>query len=386
MCVLSGVVKGEQQPLDIPSTDPNKFIVAFCGSGTGHLIQALSVVKMMQKQGMTLVGVVADTDANERMMRDMVAPLGVEVLTIPAIKLVDAEKGMVLPPFVLRNTLRAKTQLLEQKETITSFLQRSGAGMMVSFWHITFAFFLMLHPLPPTVKVLHIAAQFAHTSLDVIQLPSPIEVVTKATMEVMAGIFARSGQCITISSREMPDALPPILEMPKLVETMTPRLILCYFLVQADAIALEKLLAKHGSGGAVFHCFTSKQLPEVKGRPLALNSHPKQRALFQELFGKCTGVIVSTGNETIWEAVCRGVPVLTIPTAEHGEQLLNSAVHAINFPNLVRARKKLYLEDVRWVTEFELKEEAVSESLHLRRRVTHLAEQGSPLFAPLTPA
>ena len=29
------------------------------------------------------------------------------------------------------------------------------------------------------------------------------------------------------------------------------------------------------------HCFTAEALPEPKGRPLALHSHPKQRALFQ---------------------------------------------------------------------------------------------------------
>lgn len=384
--ILSSVIKGEPTPLDLPPADPNKFIIAFCGSGTGHLIQALSVAKMMQKQGMVLVGVVADSDANERMLKDMVMPLGVEVLTIPSITLVDGEKGMVLPPLVLRNTLHAKKQLMQPKlkEEIVSFLSRTNAGMFISFWHITFAYFLQLNPVPPSIKVLHIAAQFAHTSLDFSQLPSPIEVVSKATMEFMAGIFSRSGHCVTISPREIPNALPPILEVPKLVESMQPRIILCYFLVQADAIYLEKLLAKHGTGGAEFHCFTSKKLPEPKGRPLALNSYPKQRALFQELFSKCTGAIVSTGNETIWEAVCRGVPVLTIPTAEHGEQLLNSTVHSANFPNLVRARKKIYIEDVRWVTEFEPKEEAVSESLCLRRRVTELIEKGSPILSPPT--
>jgi UDP:flavonoid glycosyltransferase YjiC (YdhE family) len=63
-------------------------------------------------------------------------------------------------------------------------------------------------------------------------------------------------------------------------------------------------------------------------------------------------VIVSSGNETVWEAVCRGVPVLTIPTDNHGEQLLNAAVHARNFPNLVRARTKLAHEDVAWLVGY----------------------------------
>jgi len=44
-------------------------------------------------------------------------------------------------------------------------------------------------------------------------------------------------------------------------------------------------------------------------------------------------VIASSGNETVWEAVCRGVPVLTVPTEGHGEQLLNAVVHARNVIN-----------------------------------------------------
>ena len=43
--------------------------------------------------------------------------------------------------------------------------------------------------------------------------------------------------------------------------------------------------------------------------------------LFQELFAKCSGVLCSTGNETVWEAACRGVPVLTIPTGIHAAGL-----------------------------------------------------------------
>ena len=58
--------------------------------------------------------------------------------------------------------------------------------------------------------------------------------------------------------------------------------------------------------------------------------------VWQDLFARCTGVIVSSGNETVWESVCRGVPVLTMPTTGHGEQLLNARIHARNFPSNVR--------------------------------------------------
>ena len=133
---------------------------------------------------------------------------------------------------------------------------------------------------------------------------------------------------------------------------------------------------------AEFHCFTSHELPKPKGRPLALHSHLKQRKLFQELFAKCTGVIVSTGNETIWEAVCRGVPIVTMPTSGHAEQSLNAKIHAANFPNLLRARTRLSKPDIDWLISFEPTAEARAESSQLRQRVAGLFEQGCPILEP----
>lgn len=58
-------------------------------------------------------------------------------------------------------------------------------------------------------------------------------------------------------------------------------LLLCYFLVQKDARRLERIIAKEGLPNVEVHCFTAEALAEPKGRPLALHSHAKQRALFQ---------------------------------------------------------------------------------------------------------
>jgi len=216
----------------------------------------------------------------------------------------------------------------------------------------------------------------------------PIEVVTMATAEVMASIFEAVGDTVAISPTSVDRALPPILEVPPAIKPGHTPLILCYFLVQRDAFQLEKLLAKeylgedeYTFGKCEFHCFTAQELPLPKGRPLALHSHPKQRQLFQTLFSKCTGVIVSSGNETVWESVCRGVPVLTMPTTGHGEQLLNARVHSRNFPQLVRAVEakgliepggKLTKADLLWVVQYEQSDASRAESKNLREKVAAL--------------
>ena len=142
------------------------------------------------------------------------------------------------------------------------------------------------------------------------------------------------------------------------------------------------MLAKRPLPGVEVHCFTATALPPPKGRPLALHSHAEQRARVEELFKKGTGVSAAWGNETVWEAVCRGVPVLAIPTAGHGEQLCNGAVHARNLPQLVRARPKLKLADVRWLVDFEASAAAKQESEQLRGLVADLPNK----LAELVPA
>ena len=196
-------------------------------------------------------------------------------------------------------------------------------------------------------------------------------------------IFVASGQTVPISPLGTEGTLPPILHVPTRLEpASTPKLILCYFLVSTNAEMLDAILAQTPMDGVEFHCFTSKALATTHSQ---LQSHAKQRKLFQDLFARCTGVIVSAGNETVWEAVCRGVPVLTIPTEGHGEQLLNASVHARNFPNLVRQKPKLDAKDIRWLVNFDLQDPAAGkECTNLRSLVTNFNEQGSPLLGGAT--
>ena len=58
----------EPQPLAYaPGT--GRFVIGFCGSGTGHLTQSLAVLRMLQARGMTLAGIVFDTDATQKMVQ-----------------------------------------------------------------------------------------------------------------------------------------------------------------------------------------------------------------------------------------------------------------------------------------------------------------------------
>jgi len=281
---LLGVALKGEAPQTMPvsgSPDSNRYIVAFCGSGTGHLTQALAVVRMLKAKGMVLGGVITDEDASKRMLEEMIMPLGVEVLILPTIKIVDNEKGMVPVPLVFKRILGIQAQLMPMTDQVGAFLSKARAALILNFWHITFARMIAVKRLPASIRVVHISVQFSHRSLDVNRLQPPIEIVTKSTIDVMASIFGASGDCVAISPLEAPNSIAPILEVPAAVGGSEPRLLLCYFLVQKEAARLEEILHRRPLPGVEVHCFTATALPEPKGRPLALHSHAKQRALFQ---------------------------------------------------------------------------------------------------------
>lgn len=227
--------------------DPNRFVVAFCGSGTGHLTQAMKAVELLQARGLVLAGVATDTDASEKMLDEMVRPLGVPLLIIPAIELVDTEKGfipLVNPPRFFTSLMRAQDFLQKNASDIQQFFSHANAGNIYNMYHLTLARFFQLNPLPPSILVTHMAAQFGLCALTFDDTRTFIEVGGKAVMDVMASIFTASGQTVPIGPQGGDGSLPPIIHLPTPLQPKTPRLILCYFLVQTNAKKLDELLAK----------------------------------------------------------------------------------------------------------------------------------------------
>lgn len=302
-CVLKGaMMQGREDStsaMEGISGDPNRFVVAFCGSGTGHLTQAMAVVDLLKKRGMVLAGVCTDEDASTRMLDEMVQPLGVEVLVLPAITLVDNEKGflpLIRPHIFVHKLLSAQKRLADDRHSIAQYFQRVNAGRIFCFWHMTLARYFEHNPLSPGIQITHVAAQFGLTSLTYPETKTPIEVLSKATMDIMADIFKASGEAYPISPLGGSGVISPIVHVPAALAPSTPRLILCYFLVQTNAIQLDAILAKRPVPAVEFHCFTSTPLKETKS---TLQSHAKQRKLFQELFARCTEITIHIASRRV---------------------------------------------------------------------------------------
>lgn len=134
-CLVQPFLGGNDNPSVMSDVvgEKNRFIVAFCGSGTGHLTQALKVVEILQGRGMVLAGVVTDSDAPQKMIDETITPLGVELLIIPAIELVDTERGflpLIAPHQFVGSLMKATGHLVKEAESIVAFFKRTKAGQI----------------------------------------------------------------------------------------------------------------------------------------------------------------------------------------------------------------------------------------------------------------
>ena len=257
-----------QPPIEI-QPDPHIFLVAFCGSGTGHMTQAIALIRLLQERGLTLGGVVTDTDMPQRLIDEVVAPLGVPLLVLPAITLVT--KSGVLPPHrLLLKACAVDRGLAKDDERIRAFLAASRAALLINMWQISLGKFLALRSLPPSVRVLHIAAQcgqargceLAHGTADLPPLRQPVSMLAataaKGTVEAMCSLFGVSGRLVPIHAAggtETSTSLAPIIDIPEALQPGCKPLLLCYFLTQAPARALERMLRRSPMDGWEVHVF-----------------------------------------------------------------------------------------------------------------------------------
>ena len=124
-------------------------------------------------------------------------------------------------------------------------------------------------------------------------------------------------------------------------------------------------------------------------------AYEKSRVAFKRLFDVCDAVVCSAGNETVWEAVCRGVRVLAVPTKGHAEQVLNAAAHHAAFPALVGHQDVITSEGLDWAlagdprtpdavaARTKLRTEIRGRAAGLKATISQLSVQ--PQWGPLPP-
>ena len=215
--ILGSIAKTSRTPRPIEElgdTDTESFVISFCGTGTGHFTQALACIGMLQSHGLVLTGVITDTTASQTILDEMVAPLGVKTLVLPTVEIIDLKRGMVPPHKILAAAARLDRMIDQSAEEIRQFFRTVRPALLLNFYQVSLARFLQFSPLPPSVRVFHMAPQFGLTGLPLREMRTPIEVINRAFLGAMRQVFAASAPCLAISANDADGSLPPIIELP----------------------------------------------------------------------------------------------------------------------------------------------------------------------------
>lgn len=303
---------------------------------------------------------------------------------VPGVQLTN-RRGAVSLPILLLKLASFPFRLRSISKSAQGFIRGTGAGFILSCWHYSFALMLST-ALAHKTKVIHIAPQF-DLRVDATPSSGVVESIWRGSLLALRDAFQATGHCVAIGPKALDanagaalaECLPPILQPPPLwtqPPTGTPKLVLCYFL---STDAAQKLVdavkclqnEEQGCTDAAFHCFSDPPLQVCGEVASFVVPHLKSKIEFRKLFEVCDSVICSSGNETVWESICRGVPILTIPTLGHAEQILNAHKHAEHFPKLVRAEKEVSAESLRWLLAHKISDcpEAAQSSSDLRKAV-----------------
>lgn len=314
------------------------YVLAACCNGTGHLTQAKVIFDTLRGLGYECVGVILEKGISQKLRDEVIAPMAVPVLVLDGVQLVDRRGAISTLTLALRGA-RFSAGLAAMGRECRAFVE--DAAFCVSCWHYSLALLLSTTARAKT-RVLHVAPQFALAPRQFPRSGGLRESAWRGGLLALQDIFRATGSCASVG-----DALPPLLEPPPPYagrKADQKRIVLCYFLAAGAADALSAAVAAADVADAEFHVFSDPPTTCAN-----LVAHAKSRAEFRELFERCDAVVCSAGNETVWEAVCRGVPTLAVPTTGHAEQVLNAACHARRFPALVRSSSAPTAADVAWL-------------------------------------
>ena len=318
---------------------PRRYVLAACCNGTGHVTQAKAVADCLSELGYECAGVILEAGLSEKLRREVFEPMGAPTLVLAGVQLVDARGAIGFGTLGYRGA-GLTARLPRAARECRAFVRAADAGLLVSCWHYSLALLLSTAP-AARARVVHVAPQFARAREAMPPSAGLRESLWRGGLLALSDVFASTGACVGVGDD---GGLPPLLDPPPAWAGPPDgkKLILCYFLSAGAVAALSDAVA--GRDDAVFHVFSDP----VSDRPHVV-AHAKSRTLFKDLFAQCDGVICSAGNETVWEAVCRGVRVVAVPTRGHAEQVLNAHAHAARYPALVRAAATLTGDDVAWV-------------------------------------
>ncbi|MGB3468363.1 MAG: glycosyltransferase family protein [Cyclobacteriaceae bacterium] len=310
------------------SSDHKKFLFIIQGEGRGHMTQAISLYRILKKNGHEVCEVIVGKSIRRQIPDFFYNQLdGCKIDTIESPNFITDKKNksIRIRPTVIANLKRLKTfrrslnklhqKVLEhQPDVIVNFYDFLGGIYNRLYPHSRFICiahqYLAQHPEFPFAK----GNFWDRQSLKIANKVTSMKALKRLALSFSDGYKHCEGIVIT----------PPLLREELFsVHTLDENFILVYMV--NDGYAEEVMNFHRDHPEVSLHCFWDrKNAQETEVVDETLCFHQINDVKFIEKMAACSGYASTAGFESICEAMLLGKPVMMVPVAGQYEQACNA--------------------------------------------------------------
>jgi len=304
-----------------------KFFFIVQGEGRGHLTQAISLYRMLKKNGHTITHVVVGKSKRRTLpqffLDNIQSPI--EQLNSPNFVTDRKSKSVKLLPSVFLNVLKLPT-FMRSVNRIDILVKESQPDVIVNFYDFLGGLYYLTKR--PKSKHVAIAHQFF---VDHPEFEFPKGRFFDRTSMRMGNKLAGFGasQLLALSFQKFANSsnlivVPPLLRDKVLKQEISAGdHFLVYLVNHGYASQVEDF---HQQNPEIpIHCFWDKQgQPPVHSIDSTLTFHQLDDDKFLELMASSRGYLTTAGFESVCEAMYMGKATLMVPVKGHYEQSCNA--------------------------------------------------------------
>lgn len=306
-----------------------KFIFVVQGEGRGHLTQAISLFKILRKNGHEVSQVLVGKSRRRELPKFFAAQVDAPIIQLPSPNFITdrKSKSVKVVNSVIFNLFKIRT-FLTSVNTIDRIVKEEQPEAIINFYDFLGGLYFLLKK--PRTKHIVLAHQFflQHSEFQfpegrLLDRPS-IKFGNKlASYGAHKKLALSFKEYINEESSNL-FVIPPLLrEEIKHQKTTQKSHFLVYMVNHGYSQQVEEFHNKHPE--IPIHCFWDKRgEPEVLAKTDNLTFHQLNDKKFIDLMASCRGYLTTAGFESVCEAMYLGKPTLMVPVKGHYEQRCNA--------------------------------------------------------------
>ncbi len=299
------------------------------GEGRGHQTQAIAMAELLRKAGHEVVGAVVGTTQGRGIPSLLEQHLEVPMRALASPALLYSEKSKSLAVWkTFWENLKQGGHYFQQATQVEAYIQEKRPDVIINFYEMLCGLWRLRFK--SSIPVLSVAHQYLLQHAE-FKLPASSFLQHRIVNTVTRLSGLGTTRKLALSFYEMPDdqkqniyVIPPLLRAEvKALVPVNEGFILAYMTHYKLEDDLRTYCKQHPEV-QVMAFWAHPEAKEVETPLPNYSLHRVDAQLFLDAMRRCTGLVSTSGFESICEAMYLGKPVMLFPTPQHFEQAVNA--------------------------------------------------------------